>query len=337
MLLTRNHHRQRIISLSPCHDVHHRLLAGCTGSLPHAVVKAHKKSVARFSIPAPDDETWHHIARHLGQIVVFVALHQLHHLTAEPLPFGLQRHKTTRTGLQMQVVGGTGSAFGTVVEHHETTVGFKQTVYLYEVFPYALGLVPARSYREVHGKNGERIHQQFKIVVEHLHHLLFRAVGLAEKAGPAAERRAVELGPRRHDAGRVELHFQRIKRACLHITQVAVAPAGILPHLQLTVEKPRHRVVGILQVILTTVHLPTGLYLHRAQPVFITVVGVHAIDAQCGIAIASPTTAKIQFVVDASYAVAAAESQSQRIVFAVACIRKLHLPQQGGKESTRSP
>ena len=114
-----------------------------------------------------------------------------------------------------------------------------------------------------------------------------------------------------------------------------IAVAGIVPFLQLTVEEPlQWRIVH--QFLLTLKHLLTSQDLERAQTVLIEVVGIHTIDAQRSVAIASPTAAEIQFAENAADAVVAREDESQGVILAVGGIGKSYLSQQGREEGTWS-
>ena len=116
--------------------------------------------------------------------------------------------------------------------------------------------------------------------------------------------------------------------------QVAEAMAGISPFLQLSVEEARDAAV-FHDIRLALHHLLAGHQFHGAQTVFVEIVGIHPVDAQGGIRIASPATAEIQLVVDSADAIAARESQSQGVVLAIAGVRELHLSYQWGKEGAR--
>ena len=122
--------------------------------------------------------------------------------------------------------------------------------------------------------------------------------------------------------------------AHLHMFQVAEAAACIFPHLQLAVEVPRHAAV-LHDVFLALQHLLAGFQLHGAQAVLVEVVGIDALYAQGGIAVASPPAAQIQFVVYTPYAVTPREGQSEGIVLAVRRVGELYLPYQRRKESAR--
>ena len=69
------------------------------------------------------------------------------------------------------------------------------------------------------------------------------------------------------------------------------------------------------------------LYLLRAQLVFVGIVAVDTLLAQCGIAVALPTAAQVQLVVDSPYAVAATYHQSQGIILAIAGVWYLQFAQ----------
>ena len=120
---------------------------------------------------------------------------------------------------------------------------------------------------------------------------------------------------------------------CLHLLQVTIASSSVFPRLYLTVEESQDGAVGH-DVLLAFSHLLTCGDLESAQAVFIQVVGVDFLYAQRGVAVASPSSAEVQFVEDSSYAVSAREDKAECIVLAVACIRELYLSEQRGEEGT---
>ena len=64
------------------------------------------------------------------------------------------------------------------------------------------------------------------------------------------------------------------------------------------------------------------------------IVSIYLINAQYGITVSTPTTAKIKFIIDSSYTETTAESQAHSIVFAITCVRELMLTNQRSEEST---
>ena len=64
------------------------------------------------------------------------------------------------------------------------------------------------------------------------------------------------------------------------------------------------------------------------------IVGIYLVNAQYGITISTPTTAKIKFIIDSSDTETTTESQSHSIVFAITCVRELMLTNQRSEEST---
>ena len=86
-----------------------------------------------------------------------------------------------------------------------------------------------------------------------------------------------------------------------------------------------------------TEHLTTRPKFNGSQAVLIGVVLVHAVNTQRGIAVAFPTTAEIQFVINATYAEAAGDGQPQRIIFTVTGIGNTNVAQQFRTESARCP
>ena len=75
--------------------------------------------------------------------------------------------------------------------------------------------------------------------------------------------------------------------------------------------------------------------LQCAQAVLIQVVGVLALYAESGVAVAVPAAAQIKLVEDSADAVLATEGESESVVFAVRSVRELNLSQDRREESAR--
>ena len=233
------------------------------------------------------------------------------------------------------MVGGAGSTFRTVIEYHQLGVSLQNLVHLTIVRQYALRLVLACGNGEVHRQYRERIYQQLELLVKGLRHLLLRAVLRTEEARAVGDGRPVDFGSRADDSSRIELDFCRVfayrKLTHLHILKFVVTLSGIVPFLQLAVEEPEQTAVAVAVVVMAVLQLACR-NLQRAQAVLVEVVGVDLLDAQCMVAVATPSATEVQLGEDSSYAVAATESQSHGIVLAVACIREFYLPSQWGEE-----
>ena len=83
------------------------------------------------------------------------------------------------------------------------------------------------------------------------------------------------------------------------------------------------------------VELLTSLDFKGAQVVFVGVVAIELVLTERSIAVALPATAEIDLVVDASYAIAAANHQPQGIVLSIAGIGDLQLAKDWREEGTR--
>ena len=109
-----------------------------------------------------------------------------------------------------------------------------------------LGLVLLAGDGVVGRKDGERIDQQFILVVYRLLHLQFGTVLLTEETGTFCQCLLVDFGSRGTDAGRIELHAERSfterQVARLHLMQVAEMEPGVFPGFQLTHEEARKTV-----------------------------------------------------------------------------------------------
>ena len=170
---------------------------------------------------------------------------------------------------------------------------------------------------------GEWIDKQGEVLVNMLLHLFGWAVLLAQETWTLGYSLLLDVGTSRHDACRIELQLERnlatSELARLHITKVVEVMSGIVPYFELSVEETLQRTVGS-SVGVAGRHLLSGGDFESAQTVLVEVVGVLSFDAQGCIAIAVPTSAQIQFVEDATYAVFAREGKTEGVILAVACI-----------------
>ena len=141
----------------------------------------------------------------------------------------------------MCVVGGRGSAFGAIVEHHQLWIAFEQLVNLAVGLTNELRLVLHAGNGEVNGQDGVGVDEQVVLTVDALFELLLGTVLLTEETGPLSQSLLVDAGTCRNDAGWVPLHQDRrgtnYQLASLHIPQVVVSASGIFPFLQLAVEE----------------------------------------------------------------------------------------------------
>ena len=177
-------------------------------------------------------------------------------------------------------------------------------------------------------------------------HLAGGAVVLAQEAGTLAQRDAVEARPGGDEACGVVLQAQQCaalgvgELARLHVLQVGVSVACLVPQLQLTVEEALEREVGLAVALLLpaqVVAAAAGAYLYGAQTILVGVVCILPLDGERGVAVAAPTAAEVELAVDAPDAVAAGEGEAEGVVFAVARVGEAQLAQYGGEEGARSP
>ena len=110
--------------------------------------------------------------------------------------------------------------------------------------------------------------------------------------------------------------------------------SGVFPCFKLTDEETRET-VGSHHIALPTYHPLAGNDLHRTQLILIKIVRIDLFHRKCRITISTPTTAKVEFVVDASDAVVATESQPQSIVLTIGRVGEFNLTEYRRKESTR--
>ena len=190
---------------------------------------------------------------------------------------------------------------------------------------------------EVRGQNGEGIDQQVVLIVDTLLELLLGAILFAEETRALSDGFLVDAGSCGYHTGGIPLHLNRRgthhQLARLHITQVVIALAGIVPTLQLTIEESlQGRVVH--KFLFASQHLLARQNLECAQLIFIEVVGIDLVDTEGSIAIASPTTTEIELGEDAPDAVMTREYESQGVILTIRGVGKSYLAQQGREEGS---
>ena len=107
-----------------------------------------------------------------------------------------------------------------------------------------------------------------------------------------------------------------------------------VPSFKLTVEEALQGAIH-RHIVLTSYELLACRHFKRAQTVFVQIVGIHLFHAQGGIAVAIPTAAEVEFVVDSAYTVLATECKSEGIILAITCVGELYLPYKRREECTR--
>ena len=306
MLLPWEHHREVFVALSPGHDVHHRLFVALR--YRHGLIELGKEPLAGFLPFSAYDEGGAGVVFYDGQRGVGGWLCDGLQLAGEVLPLPLQGQQSCGACLQMGMVGSRCTASRTIVEHRQLRMLHQQGEHLAVHGLDALWLVAACGQREVHGQDGEGVHQQFVVAAGDAH-LLLGPVLLAKEAGTLLQRLFGDVGTSGANASGVPLGQQRqlthmqLLRLC--VGQVAVAQQCLGPERQLAVEESlqRRALLDGLPVFLA-VHALTGQYLHGAQTVFVEIVAVHALYAQGGIAVALPAAAEVKLLIDAPDAVA---------------------------------
>ena len=205
MLLSRNHHRDEFIALSPSHDVHHRFRFSPTQR--HGFVKTVEEHLVALLTLRDDDEGRNHEVVNHGYLLFIVQRDDVGKIARKALPVGLQWQDAARTCLEMKMIRGRSTALRTVVEHHQFAVQREEAMHLAIVLIDGLILMLAGRNGEMHRKDWERIHQQMEVFVYLLRHLLLWSVAVAEEARALAQGLPVYLGSRAHDAGRVPLQL----------------------------------------------------------------------------------------------------------------------------------
>ena len=110
----------------------------------------------------------------------------------------------------------------------------------------------------MYGQYGVGVYQQLVLSVYRFLDLLLRAVLLAQETGTLGQCLLVDLGARRHDARGVPLHLHgrcsHHQFAGLHVAQILVALAGIVPLLELAV-KESHQWRVVDELLFALIHL----------------------------------------------------------------------------------
>ena len=330
----REYHREIFVAVSPAHDVHHRLIV----VLCHwqRLVNEFEQFGVALQTLAADEQCRRRIFVYHGNALAVVVGGYLRHVAAIALPSRLQRQQSARAGLEMTMVGSRRSAFRTVVEHHQLGEQREQTVYLAVVVVYCLWLVGELGYREMCRQDRVGVDEKFEVLVDSLRHLFLRTVLAAEEARTLLQTLLVYPCPCGDDACRIELHDDvvafAVELALLHIVKVAEVLPCQVPLLHLSVEEAVERTV-VAEVHHSLLYLLSGRELYCPDSVFIQVVGIHLLYAQSGIAVSAPSAAEIQFGENPANPVAAAEGERHGIVFAIACVWELQLPEQRCEES----
>ena len=121
----------------------------------------------------------------------------------------------------------------------------------------------------------------------------------------------------------------------MNILQRFVSFGCLGPLFQLLLEEILN-FIGIYLVLPEQIELLASLDFESAKVVLVGIVLVDFVLTECSVAIALPTAAEIDLVVDAAYAIAATNHQAQSIVLAIAGIGDLQLSQDRREESPRS-
>ena len=105
----------------------------------------------------------------------------------------------------MQVVGSARATFRAVIEHCHCRIVGQQTANLAVVARDLLRTVVHGRYREMHGKNGEWVHQKLKSAIKRLRYLLFGPVCGTEEARSLGNGLIVDFRSGAYDACGIEL------------------------------------------------------------------------------------------------------------------------------------
>ena len=189
-------------------------------------------------------------------------------------------------------------------------------------------------------QDGVGVDENLIVFLRHQFVLLLRSVVVTEEAGAFADCLLVYSGSSGDDSGGIKLsrhhHLAKGQFLCLYaFLQRFVSLSSLGPFLQFLLEESlkfffRHLMLP------EQVELLACFDLEGAQVVLVSVVLVDLVLTESGIAVAFPSTAKIQLVVDAADAVAAAYHQAKRIVFPIACVGYLKFTEYGCEEGAGS-
>ena len=167
---------------------------------------------------------------------------------SQPVKMRLDGQEPPAAHLEMEMVGGAGSALRAVVEDHHVGEDLGQAQHVWEAAGYALGRVLHGRDGVVFGENGKGIDQHLVAAavtaLEGQGLLLRRTVVPAQEAGPGLYRCGIGAGQGRDGPRRVELypdgHPAEVYFLSLYILQVAVSPRRLRPCGQLSVEQVVH-------------------------------------------------------------------------------------------------
>ena len=221
-------------------------------------------------------------------------------------PGRLQGYDARSARLQMCMVGCRGSTMRPVVEHGEVVVHFQQLLYFMVTAVDVLRCMLTGGDGEVVRQNRERIDQQFKPSVQMFGDLFLRAVFAAQETWPFGQGLLADVGSCRYHPCWIILQ-RDAQRAHFHLSasgslQVTVVVSCHFPQFHLPVEESQQCAV-CHDVSLAGRHLLSCHQFHGAQLVFVEIVGIHLFRAQCGVAVAFPSSAEIQLGEYASNAV----------------------------------
>ena len=334
MFLSWDNHSDEFFTLTPGNDVHHWLFLVAT--MRQSLVKSAEEGFITLFTLRDDNKGWHDEIANQCNLLIIIQRDDIGKITGKTLPVCLQRKKSTRTSLEMQVVWSRSSTLRTIIEYHQVAVQTQESMHLTIVLINELILVFACRDREMDWQDRERIHQKLELIVYLLHHLFFRTIASTEEARALAQSLLVDFGSRANHTSRIPLQLHKLReRLGLYVLEVAITMSSLLPLLQLSIEESGNTAI-FHDISLSQQHLLTCLQLHGAQTVFIKIIGVHLFYTKGSIRVSPPATTEVEFLIDSADAVAARESQAHRIVLAIAGIRKRYLSSQRGKESTRS-
>ena len=330
---------------APHHDVHHGLVVqfvalafGLYHVALHHLIESVEEFLVVVAIARDDDEGMAGIVGQHTQIIVVVEDDEFLHILLQPVPLVAKGNLSSPACLKMKMVGSRGTALRSVVEHEQPAVALQKFSHYVIVAGNALRLMLTCGDGEVFGQDRERIYEYMEFRVLPHAHLLLRTILIAEEATALGHGLLADFGSGGDDAGRVELQLQRNSlygltlrhnAAHLHREQVAIALAGVGPHLQLA----RALIAGGRCSF--GIQSFAGLQLQRAQTVFIEVVGIDLLYVQLVVTVAAPAPTEIEFVENAADAIATAEGQSHGIVLTITGVGEMNLAHERREEGAR--
>ena len=102
MFLSRNNHRDILIPLAPCDDIHHWFSLITTNR--HRLIETLEKSLIAVLTLGDDDKGWNNKVMNQGNLFVIIQRNDISKVARKSLPISLQRQDATGTCLEMKMI-----------------------------------------------------------------------------------------------------------------------------------------------------------------------------------------------------------------------------------------